>query len=138
MTPAVPSDVQHAWHLYVLQVNLSALSISRDRVIEELKERGIGTSVHFIPLHLHPYYQRHLGYRTGQFPQAEHHFEREISLPLFPGMTLDDADHVIEALLEAGAKIEDGSLAWLADQKAGSSKMKTRIAELLRARGARS
>ncbi len=97
-TPAVPVDVQHAWHLYVLKVNPDALSISRDRVIEELKERGIGTSVHFIPLHTHPYYQQKLGYRTGQFPHAENHFERAISLPLFPGMTNDDTERVVEAL----------------------------------------
>ncbi len=97
-TPAVPVDVQHAWHLYVLKVNPDALSISRDRVIEELKKRGIGTSVHFIPLHTHPYYQQKLGYRTGQFPHAENHFERAISLPLFPGMTNDDTERVVEAL----------------------------------------
>jgi perosamine synthetase len=99
-TPVVPPDVQHAWHLYVLQINPRALSISRDRVIEELKERGVGTSVHFIPLHTHPYYRQSLGYRIGQLPHAEHHFERAISLPLFPGMTLHDSGHVIEALLE--------------------------------------
>jgi len=97
-TPAVPVDVQHAWHLYVLKVNPDALSISRDRVIEELKKRGIGTSVHFIPLHTHPYYQQKLGYRTGQFPHAENHFEHAISLPLFPGMTNDDTERVVEAL----------------------------------------
>ena len=98
-TPAVPSDVQHAWHLYVIQVNPQVLSISRDRVIDELKQRGVGTSVHFIPLHTHPYYQQRLGYRIGQLPHAERHFERAISLPLFPGMTLSDSDQVIEALL---------------------------------------
>jgi len=97
-TPQAPPDVQHAWHLYVLQVNPQAISISRDRIIEELKERGVGCSVHFIPLHTHPYYQRSLGYREGQFPHAEHHFERAISLPLFPGMTFEDSNHVIEAL----------------------------------------
>jgi len=97
-TPAVPVDVQHAWHLYVLKVNPDALAISRDRVIEELKKRGIGTSVHFIPLHTHPYYQQKLGYRTGQFPHAENHFEHAISLPLFPGMTNDDTERVVEAL----------------------------------------
>jgi len=103
-TPVAPSHVQHAWHLYVLQVNPEVLSISRDRVIEELRERGIGTSVHFIPLHTHPFYQNRLGYRCGQFPYAEHHFERAISLPLFPGMTLDDSEHVVKALLNVANK----------------------------------
>jgi dTDP-4-amino-4,6-dideoxygalactose transaminase len=97
-TPRTPKDVTHAWHLYVLRVNPSELRISRDRVIEELKLRGIGTSVHFIPLHFHPLYQRSLGYRTGQFPNAERNFERAISLPIYPAMTDQDADGVIEAL----------------------------------------
>jgi len=67
-------------------------------VIEELRQRGIGTSVHFIPLHLHPYYQRRWGYRNGQFPVSEYYFERCISLPLYPRMTDDDGDRVIQAL----------------------------------------
>lgn len=99
-TPSVPSFGTHAWHLYSLQVNPSALTVSRDRVIEELKQRGIGTSVHFIPLHLHPLYQAKLGYRTGQFPEAEQRFERTISMPIFPSMTNEDSDRVIEALYD--------------------------------------
>jgi dTDP-4-amino-4,6-dideoxygalactose transaminase len=97
--PASPAQGQHAWHLYVIRVNPLALRILRDRVIEELKERGIGTSVHFIPLHLHPLYQT-LGYRAGQFPFAESHFERAISLPIYPTMTDDDVDRVVEALTD--------------------------------------
>ncbi len=96
----VPQDVEHAWHLYVVLVNRSALRIDRSRVIDELKRRGIGTSVHFIPLHLHPLYQKQLGYRTGQFPNAEECFERAISLPIYPGMTEEDSGRVIDALRE--------------------------------------
>lgn len=96
--PRAPLEGQHAWHLYVILVNPSALLIDRNRVIEELRSRGIGTSVHFIPLHLHTLYQERLGYRTGQFPNAEEHFERAVSLPIYPGMTDEDADRVIEAL----------------------------------------
>ncbi|HKM67294.1 MAG TPA: DegT/DnrJ/EryC1/StrS aminotransferase family protein [Candidatus Acidoferrum sp.] len=96
-TPITPSDVQHAWHLYVLQVNSGALRIDRNRVIEELKNRGIGTSVHFIPLHLHTLYQQ-LGYRVGEFPNAEERFEGSISLPIYPGLTELETDRVIEAL----------------------------------------
>lgn len=99
-TPQLPLEGQHAWHLYVIQVNSSVLRIDRNRVIEELKRRGIGTSVHFIPLHLHTLYQEKLGYRTGQFPNAEEHFERAISLPIYPGMTNEDSSRVIEALQE--------------------------------------
>lgn len=95
--PPAPEHTLHAWHLYVLQVNPAALCIDRNRVIDELKKRGIGTSVHFIPLHLHTLYQQ-LGYRSGQFPNAEERFERAISLPIYPGLTGQDADRVIEAL----------------------------------------
>ena len=97
-TPAIPPDVQHAWHLYVLKINADALSITRDEVIVELRKRGIGTSVHFIPLHMHPYYRQNFGYSAGDFPNAENHFERAISLPLFPDMTNEDSERVIEAL----------------------------------------
>jgi dTDP-4-amino-4,6-dideoxygalactose transaminase len=99
-TPAAPHDVDHAWHLYVIRVNESALRIGRDQVIEELKERGIGASVHFIPLHLHRLYRERLGYRAGQFPNAEKSFESSISLPIYPAMTDDDSDRVAEVLRE--------------------------------------
>jgi perosamine synthetase len=102
--PPTPTDSTDAWHLYVLQVNPAALSIDRNRVIEELKSRGIGTSVHFIPLHLHTLYQEHLGYRSGHFPNAEERFERAISLPIYPSMTEDDSGRVIEALHDIARK----------------------------------
>jgi len=96
--PEVPAGVEHAWHLFVMQVNEEMLTIGRDRVIEELKLRGIGTSVHFIPLHLHPLYRERCGYRRGQFPNAEKRFAGAVSLPLFPGLTFDEQDRVIQAL----------------------------------------
>jgi perosamine synthetase len=64
-------DRKTPWHLYVLRIHPERLSINRDRFISELKSRGIGTSVHFIPLHLHPFYQKRFGYKTGDFPCAE-------------------------------------------------------------------
>jgi len=97
-TPQTAKDVQHAWHLYVVLVEPSALRIHRDQVIEELRQLGIGTSVHFIPLHLHPYYQRTWGYRPGDFAAAEAYFDRCMSLPIYPRMTDEDVDYVIEAL----------------------------------------
>jgi len=99
LAPVMPADTGHAWHLYVLRVNTDALRINRDRVIEELKQRGIGTSVHFIPLHLHTLYQG-LGYREGQFPNAEERFAGAISLPIYPGMTKDDVERVLDSLRE--------------------------------------
>ena len=97
-TPLVQGHIQHAWHLYVLQVNQKTLRIDRDRVIEELKQRGIGSSVHFIPLHLHPLYQQQCGYRAGQFPYAEEHFAGAMSLPLYPSLTDAEQSRVIDAL----------------------------------------
>lgn len=88
----------HAWHLYILELNLQALSGGRDEVIRSLQKKGIGTSVHFKPLHLHPIYQRSFAYRPGMFPSAEAVFERAISLPIYPRMTEADVGRVIEAV----------------------------------------
>jgi dTDP-4-amino-4,6-dideoxygalactose transaminase len=96
--PPEPHTASHAWHLYVIRINPDCLRIGRDQVIEELNSRGIGTSVHFIPLHLHSLYQKRLGYRAGQFPQAEKYFAGALSLPIFPGMTDAQIDRVLEAL----------------------------------------
>ncbi len=95
--PDMAEDSGNAWHLYVVRANSSVLRINRDRIVEDLKNRGIGTSVHFIPLHLHPLYQG-LGYSNGQFPNAEKHFSGAFSLPIYPSMTDMDVDRVIEAL----------------------------------------
>jgi dTDP-4-amino-4,6-dideoxygalactose transaminase len=88
----------HAWHLYILELNLEALAVGRNDVIERLRQRGVGTSVHFVPLNLHPVYQRRYGYQPGQFPTAEAVFERACSLPIYPGMTDGDVDQVSEAV----------------------------------------
>ncbi len=90
----------HAWHLYPLRLRLDHLRISRDEFIEELRKRNVGTSVHFIPLHLHRYYAETYGLRPQDFPIAVQQFEREISLPIYSRMTSDDVDHVIAAVTE--------------------------------------
>jgi len=99
-TPTERPEVTHAWHLYVLRLNLDALTIGRDRFIEELKMRNIGTSVHFIPIHLHPYYRDRYGYRPEDFPVAYSNYLRILSLPLYPRMTDEDVADVIEAVLD--------------------------------------
>jgi len=98
--PTVADDRTSAWHLYVLRLNLEEISTTRSEMIEKLKERGIGTSVHFIPLHMHPYYQRAYGYRADDFPVATEQYQRYLSLPIFPGMTSSQVDYVIESVLE--------------------------------------
>jgi dTDP-4-amino-4,6-dideoxygalactose transaminase len=97
--PSAPADQTHAWHLYVIRLNTETIRASRDQIIDELRELGIGTAVHFIPLHYHPYYQSRWNYRIGDFPMAENYFERCISLPLFPDMTIDEIDYVVDQLL---------------------------------------
>jgi len=96
--PRVLPGRTSAWHLYVLRLCPAQLSIGRDRFIEILRERGIGASVHFIPLHLHPFYRSAFGYRPGDFPRAEKEFERCLSLPLFPHMTVQEVERVIETV----------------------------------------
>jgi dTDP-4-amino-4,6-dideoxygalactose transaminase len=99
-TPTVRPDVEHAWHLYVLRLRHAALTISREQFIEELGQRNIGTSVHFIPIHLHPYYRDKYGYRPGDFPVAYEHYQRMLSLPLHPRMSEEDVADVIDAVLD--------------------------------------
>lgn len=89
----------HAWHLFVIKLRDGVLSIDRNRFIEELKQQGIGTSVHFIPLHTHPYYRDTYGYSPGDFPIAFDCFKRSISLPIYSKMREADTNRVIESVL---------------------------------------
>ena len=98
--PVERPEVEHAWHLYVLRLRLEALRINRDQFIQELKARNIGTSVHFIPIHLHPYYRDKYGYKPADFPVAYSNYLRMLSLPLSPRLTDQDVADVIEAVLD--------------------------------------
>lgn len=91
-------DRTHAYHLYVIRLDLARLSIDRARFVDELRGRNIGSSVHFIPVHLHPYYREEFGYRQGDLPRAERLYEQVISLPMFPRMTPGDVDDVVSAI----------------------------------------
>jgi dTDP-4-amino-4,6-dideoxygalactose transaminase len=97
-TPLVHQDRKHAWHLYVIKLALERLKIDRAQFIEELRAQNIGASVHFIPVHLHPYYRERFGYQRGDLKQAEYLYDRMVSLPLYPGMTEDDVQEVIRAV----------------------------------------
>jgi dTDP-4-amino-4,6-dideoxygalactose transaminase len=96
--PPVGEGLQHAWHLYVIQLDLERLRISRREFIELLKQHHIGTSVHFIPLHLHPYYRDNFRYRPEDLPNASAAFDRIVSLPIYPKMTEVDVQDVIETV----------------------------------------
>lgn len=98
--PVVRPDVETAWHLYVLRLREGVLSIGRDRFIDELSARNIGTSVHFIPVHTHPYYRDRYGLTPEQLPVASAQFERMLSLPLHPGLSESDVSDVIGAVMD--------------------------------------
>jgi dTDP-4-amino-4,6-dideoxygalactose transaminase len=89
---------ESAWHLYLLKLNLDRLSVDRAEVIKALGAENIGTSVHFIPLHLHPSYRERYGFTPDSFPVAYNEYRRVISLPIFPGMSDREVDDVIGAV----------------------------------------
>lgn len=88
----------HAWHLYVVQLELERLSIDRQRFIEILSEAGVGTSVHYIPLHMHPYWRSTYGLEAAQFPASSRAYTRIVSLPIYPRMTDEMVDRVIDVI----------------------------------------
>jgi dTDP-4-amino-4,6-dideoxygalactose transaminase len=97
--PTERSDVQHAWHLYVLRLNLDRTRISRDEFINQMQERNIGCSVHFIPVHLLSYYREKYHYQPGQFPVTLREYQRMFSLPLSVRMTDNDVKDVIDTVI---------------------------------------
>lgn len=96
---SIPEDT-HAWHLYIIQLELEKLDITRDQFIEKMCEHKIGTSVHFIPLHMQPYWRDRYGLRDEDFPKATAAFQRITSLPIYPKMTDADVQRVIDAVRE--------------------------------------
>ena len=98
LPPHSPEGDIHSWHLYVIRLRLDQLTINRDRFIELMADRGIGTSVHFIPLHLHPYWRGKYGFRPEDFPVSLETYRSCVSLPIYTRMTDSDVDCVIEAV----------------------------------------
>ncbi len=103
-TPAVRDGVTSAWHLYPLRLRLDRLAIDRDAFLDELAERRIGSSVHFVPVHRQPYYRDRYALDAAAFPVAEDAFSRLVSLPIYPRLTDDDADDVVAAVLDIVAR----------------------------------
>jgi perosamine synthetase len=98
--PVNPTDRLHAWHLFPIRLRLDRLLVDRSSFIDALQERGVATSVHWRPLHLHPYYEESFGWRPEQLPVATGVWPRLVSLPLFPSMTEAEIGHVIGAVRE--------------------------------------
>ena len=99
-TPFVKTNIRHAWHLYQILLDTSKLKINRNEFIKELTEANIGVSVHFIPLHLHPFYKDKYGYNKGDFPVTESIYERIISLPIYPTLKKEEIKYITDTIKE--------------------------------------
>jgi UDP-4-amino-4,6-dideoxy-N-acetyl-beta-L-altrosamine transaminase len=104
ITPRVSSEMKHARHLYPICLRTEDMRISRDDFISRLLEKGISTSVHFIPLHLQPFFRKNFHCKRGDFPVAEDIFKRTLSLPLYPGMSEKEVCDVVECIDEIVSK----------------------------------
>jgi len=104
LPPESLENAEHAWHLFIVRIRPELLSLGRNAFIDELKEVGIGTSVHFIPLHLHPFYQQTYGYRLGDLTNAENAYERCISLPIYPDLSIQEMERVADSVEEVVQK----------------------------------
>ncbi|TFB09354.1 UDP-4-amino-4,6-dideoxy-N-acetyl-beta-L-altrosamine transaminase [Candidatus Atribacteria bacterium MT.SAG.1] len=93
-----PFDSNPAWHVYMIQLNLERIKVGRREIFEALRAENIGVNVHYIPVHLQPYYQKRFGYHPGDFPKAENYYSRAITLPIFPKMTEKDINDVVKAV----------------------------------------
>lgn len=95
--PVAQALAESAWHLYVVRLQLAGIAVSHRQVFEGLREGGIGVNLHYIPVHLQPYY-RELGFAAGDFPEAERYYQQAISLPMYPGLTDEQQDEVVRQL----------------------------------------
>ena len=93
-----PLDSNSAWHIYIIQLNLEKLKVGRKEIYEALRAENIGVNVHYIPVHLQPYYRNKYNYHQGDFPKAERYYSRTITLPIFPKMAKNDIKDVIKAV----------------------------------------
>ncbi len=100
-TPTIAPHVGHAYHLYPLQVHFDSLSLARAELFERLKEKDILLQVHYIPVHLQPYYRKHYGFNEGEFPVAEQFYRRVISIPMHPRLDDEDLNYISASVQEA-------------------------------------
>jgi len=96
--PTERDYVKSAWHIYPIQLRLEKLKVDRKKIFEELRKKGLGVQVHYLPIHLQPFYRKKFGYKKGDFPIAESYYERAITLPLFPRMTSKEVNRAIKTI----------------------------------------
>jgi len=98
ITPVEKDNVKAVYHIYVIQLSTNKLKSKRKEIFEALRAENIGVNVHYIPVHLQPYYQKKFGYKKGDYPKAERYYEKALTLPIFPKMSDEDVEDVIEAV----------------------------------------
>jgi len=99
-TPKVQNTVEHSYHLYPLQINFEKLSLTKVEFFEKMKNAGVNLQVHYIPIHIQPYYQKRFGFKKGDFPISENFYQNELSLPVYPDLSTDDQKNVIKKIEE--------------------------------------
>ena len=99
-TPQIIPEAYSAFHLYVIRLKLNEIHLSKKEVYERLVDAGVGVNLHYIPIHLHPYYKK-MGFKPGSYPEAEHYYNEAISIPLYPNLTKDMQDTVISEIKKA-------------------------------------
>lgn len=95
-------EVTHAYHLYIIRLDLQQIRVTRTEIFAALRQEGIGVNVHYIPVHLHPFYRKRFGTGPGLAPMAEKAYDEILSLPIYPAMTDRDIDDVISAICKVG------------------------------------
>lgn len=103
-TPAVDDDRIHSWHLFPVRLRLERLTIDRNGFVDQLSASGVASSVHWRPLHLHPYYRETFGWKADDFPVATAEWQRLVSLPIFPGMRDEELEHAISTITRLCAR----------------------------------
>jgi dTDP-4-amino-4,6-dideoxygalactose transaminase len=98
--PNVAENLKHAYHLYPLQIKFDEIRISKVDFFEEMRERKIGLQVHYIPIHLHPYYKQNFGFKIDDYPVAEKFYSREVSIPIYPLLEKEDLQYVVKNIKE--------------------------------------
>ena len=99
-----PQGGLHAWHLYIVALRPERLSIGRDRFVQLLADAGIGTSLHYVPLHCMPYFQKRFGLRPGDFPRAYQRSQRSISLPMYASLTGEQTIRIVDTIRAIGSQ----------------------------------
>lgn len=104
--PNVSEFAKHAYHLYPLQINFNELKISKKNYFLKLKEKNINCQVHYVPVHLQPFYRKNFGFKAHDFPVAERFYERELSIPMYPALTEEDLEYISNTIIETLDKIK--------------------------------